>query len=431
MKATFLCGRQLVDVEVPDTAEVFQSRFPTPSSKPSDIVMDAMHHPTGAPMLREALGQRRPGNVVVVVSDITRPIPYARFLPALLDEIESAGVPREEILILIATGMHRSSSDEERREMFGDTVASNYRIEDHRASNEDELVALEGKSWSGAQVKLNKHFMEAGFRFITGLVEPHFMAGFSGGRKAVCPGLAALETVQNLHGEPFLADRRSRNGCLEGNPLHQEAMSVAMLAGVDYSLNVVLDSSRFVVSAYAGSLNSAHLAACRYVAECACRRVEKPVDVVLTSSGGYPLDATFYQCVKGMVSCLPAVKEGGTIIAFGGCTEGVGSFEYSGVMQEFAGRWKEFLVRIKDSDSFIKDQWQFQMHCRALAKVGEENLHFVTDSLTKRELKRLSVNGHRVETHAVGEKLQELLDQALSGGKTMAVFPEGPYCAAV
>jgi hypothetical protein len=273
--------------------------------------------------------------------------------------------------------------------------------------------------------------VQAGFRLITGLVEPHFMAGSSGGRKAVCPGLAALETVRRFHGQAFLADPRARNGRLEGNPLHAEALSVARQAGVDFSLNVVLNGRKQVVAAFAGSLEPAHEEACRFVRQCACPRVERPADVAITSSGGYPLDATFYQCVKGFVSALPAVRPGGTVLAFGGCSEGIGSPEYRATMARYAGDWRAFLRDIRDEGMFVKDQWQFQMHCRALERVGVAGLHFLTPGLDAATLSALNVSPHPVAPDQVAAELARLMRAAVAGGASLAVFPEGPYCAPV
>ena len=426
-----LCGRQPLSLDVPDDAELFTSSFPEPAGPAADLVLDAVQHPVDGPDLRTALADRRPGDVVIAVSDITRPIPYVTFLPGLLAEIEAAGVARDELLILIATGMHRPSTADERLEMFGPDVAHGYRIVDHCADDASQLVELRGKSWSGNTVKLDRRFVEAGFRLISGLVEPHFMAGFSGGRKSVCPGLASLDTVRNFHGAEFLASPLARNANLEGNPLHEEALSVARLAGVDFALDVVLNNERAVVRAVAGHFEASHRGACAVAADCTCRAVTRPADVVVTSCGGHPLDATFYQCVKGMVGCLPAVRSGGRIIAFGGCAEGIGGPEYADLMKTYAGRWREFLEDIRRPGVFIRDQWELQMQCRALEKVGEHGLHFVTDGIEADALAQLSVHPHAARASEVGAEVQRLIDAAVADGRTLAVFPEGPYCVAV
>lgn len=431
MQVRLRYGNGRLTLEVPDSATVLAPSYPAPAAAAAALVLATVRQPVAAPPLAAALAQRRPGDVVIVVSDITRPIPYASFLGPLLAEIAAAGVPTAEILILIATGMHRPSTVEERRQMFGADVCAGVRIVDHRADADTELVEIPGLSWSGRPIRLNRHFVNAGFRFITGLVEPHFMAGFSGGRKAVCPGLSSLETLGSFHGYDFLAAPAAENARLDENPCHLEALSVARLAGVDFSLNLVLNHERQVVRAFAGDLEAAHAAACEFARACACPRIAAEHDVVLTSGGGYPLDATFYQCVKGMVSCLPAVKPGGVIVAAGSCLEGVGSAEYVATMHQYAGRWREFLEHIRGSSEVRKDQWQFQMQARALAKVGDANLCFATDGLSHAELSRLSVQPIGDGTAPAQTALQEHLDRLCRDDRSVAVIPEGPYCAPV
>ena len=249
MKLEFACDRDRWELDVPDDAIVYASRYPAPAMDAAAQVGAALDAPAGAPRLEEALCRRRPGKVCVIVSDITRPIPYASFLPQMLARIEAAGVPRRDLLILIGTGMHRPSTAAEREEMFGADVAGHYEIVDHRADDPAELAEAPGRSWSGNPIRLNRRLVAAGFRLATGLVEPHFMAGFSGGRKAICPGCAALDTVRRFHGAEFLGQPAARNGNLDGNPLHLEALSVARALGVDFTLNVVLDGARRVVAA--------------------------------------------------------------------------------------------------------------------------------------------------------------------------------------
>ncbi|MHC4481643.1 MAG: nickel-dependent lactate racemase family protein, partial [Planctomycetota bacterium] len=334
MEVSLLYGRGELALSVPDGSVLYQSSFPPPAPSAAAAVLAACRSPVALPPLSEALKRRRKGDVVVVVSDVTRPVPYASFLSDLLVEIESAGVGRDDILILVATGMHRHSTPEERSRMFG-SAAATHRILDHDATDEAGLVELPGRSWAGSTVRMNRHYVEAGLRLVTGLVEPHFMAGFSGGRKAICPGLASFDTIRQFHGEAFMGDLRARNAGLEGNPCHEEALSIARMAPPDFSLNVVLNRRRELVRAFAGELEAAHREACDCVRRCACPTAAGRADLVVTSSGGYPLDATFYQCVKGMVSCLPVVRQGGAILSLGGCSEGIGSAEYAGLMKRY------------------------------------------------------------------------------------------------
>jgi len=418
-----------IEIRVPDDATVYRTSYMEPKNDARKLVQNALRNPVNSRPLSEMLKKSGVRTVVIVVSDITRPIPYADFLDSVLVEIEDAGVPKDNIIILIATGMHRPSTAAERECMFGPEVCERYHIVDHRADKRDELVKIKGTSKAGRPIELNRHFVEADFRIVTGLVEPHFMAGFSGGRKAICPGLCSLETVKALHSFTFLDNPSARNGNLEGNPLHYESLSIARNADADFCINLVVDRKHRVVEAVAGDLEASHDTTCRLVSKHACPPVEKEKDVVLTSSGGLPLDATFYQCVKGMVSCLPAVKKGGVVISIGSCFEGIGSSDYKNIMYEYSGRWKDFLGHIKRDGNIVKDQWQFQMQTKALQHVGDENLIFVTDRLGAPDLARLNVNGIYASEGSVQQEVQKLLDGFIKEGRSVAVIPEGPYCA--
>ncbi len=420
-----------IGIQVPENALVYRSAYQDPGRDPGELVLGAVNNPIDSPPLPELIQQSGARSLVLVVSDITRPIPYASFLPALLEEIERAALPRENITILIATGMHRPSTAAEREYMFGREVCQRYQIQDHQAHKAAELVRINGTSQAGNPIELNRAYLEADFRIVTGLVEPHFMAGFSGGRKAICPGLCSLKTVKAFHGYKFLDNPSARNGNLDGNPLHLEALSIARQARVDFCINLVLDQEGRLVSAIAGSLEGSHDKACGLVREQACPPVEEEADLVLTSSGGYPLDATFYQCVKGLVSCLPAVRKGGIIISIGSCSEGIGGSEYQRLMHKYSVSWREYLNHIRGTDRITKDQWQFQMQTRALKHVGDGNLVFITSGLSASNLKGLSVNGISAPEDCLQETIQTLLDGYLDQGRSLAVIPEGPYCAPI
>jgi len=424
-------GTHEISLNLPENCIVYNSEYLPAQTGPSAMFSESVAHPVGSRTLPELLKKRNEGNVVIVVSDFTRPIPYAEFLPQLLALIEREGVSKNEIIVLIATGMHRPSTPEENLKMFGESVAKNYRIVNHACENEGELQELEGLSWSGARIKLNKHYVQAGFRIVTGLVEPHFMAGFSGGRKAICPGLVSLDTLQKFHGYSFLSHPAATSTMLENNPCHEENTSIARMCPPDFAINVVLDNHKKVNAIISGELFASHLKTVEYVRKACCPIVNEAADLVITSCGGYPLDATFYQCVKGFVICLPAVKPTGEIIAFGGCSEGVGSPEYRAIMKKYSGRVSQFIDDIREGKFFIKDQWQLQMHIRTLDKVGQENLHFYTSAIPFDDLSLLSVNAHSLPANQIAEAIQEKINKAVREKKKIAVFPEGPYCSPV
>lgn len=429
MEISLPIGTEKLILSLPEDTLVYESRYLSTSLTSSALLQQSIHHPESGEALTQLLKKRKPGNVAIVVSDFTRPIPYAEFLPGLISVIESEGVKSDEITILIATGMHRASTHEERRQMFGESIVSNYRIVDHDCEDEDGLIELDGLSWSGSKVKLNKHYVQAGFRIVTGLVEPHFMAGFSGGRKAICPGLVALNAVRKFHGYQFLSHPNASSTVLKDNPCHDENSSIARMCPPDFAINVVLDNHKRVNAIVSGELFSSHLKAIDYVKAACCPIVSEQADLVITSSGGYPLDATFYQCVKGFVNCLPAVKPHGEIIAIGGCAQGIGSPEYAGLMKKYSGNFQQFIEEIKTGESFIKDQWQLQMHHRTLTKTGEQNLHFYTSGIAQQELSWCSVQPHALPADQIAEAIQEHIDRSAREGKRMAIFPEGPYCS--
>lgn len=431
MEIGFQYGNNEISLNLPEDCLIYKSSYKIAQESASQLLLKSIANPVESKSLGELLATRKAGNVVVVVSDITRPIPYTRFLPELLSYLEKTGVLKEEITILVATGMHRASTRLERIRMFGEMIVNNYRIIDHNCENEDELQELPGISWSGSKIRLNKNYVNAGFRIVTGLVEPHFMAGFSGGRKAICPGLVSLEAVQKFHGYQFLSHPKASSAILKDNPCHEENRSIARLCPPDFTINIILDNCKSINTIISGELFSSHQKAVDYVREACCPVVNVDADVAVTSCGGYPLDATFYQCVKGLVNCLPALKERGEIIAFGGCSEGIGSPEYTAIMKKYSGNYLRFIEDIKNEKFFIKDQWEFQMHIRALEKTGQQNLHFYTSGIPADELSMLSVNPHYAPAIEIERHIQNHIDQAVRAQKKIAVFPEGPYCAPV
>ncbi|MBV5342508.1 DUF2088 domain-containing protein, partial [bacterium] len=238
-------------------------------------------------------------------------------------------------------------------------------------------------------------------------VEPHFMAGFSGGRISICPGLVALNAVKKFHGYTFLSHPKASSTVLKNNPCNDENTSIAKLCPPDFSINIVLDNHKKVNTIISGELFASHAKAVEYVKQACCPQVTKVADLAITSSGGYPLDATFYQCVKGIVNTLPSIKVGGEIIAFGACIEGIGSPEYTSIMKKYDSNYEQFIEDIKTERFFIKDQWQFQMHIRALRKVGQQNLHFFTSGISDGDLNCMSVNAHSVSKEIMTLQIQQ------------------------
>ncbi len=370
-------GRTGLPVDLPADRVVgpLAIRDVPPLADPEGAVEEMLRDPIGTPALGVLARGRR--DACILVCDITRPVPNATILRPTLRVLLEAGLAREDILILVATGLHRPSTVEERLEMLGEEIVRDYRVEDHYGTRLEEHTFL-GTTPRGVPAWIDSRYVSADLKIATGLIEPHLMAGYSGGRKLICPGIAALETVKRWHGPEFLEHPKADCGFLEGNPVHEENTRIARMAGCDFIVNVTLDSSRRVTSVVAGDMEEAFLHAVRFVEGVVTARIEGPVDVVVTSSAGYPLDTTFYQAIKGLTGCLPIVKQGGTIILAASLTEGLGSPEFVSLFRDNPSL-EVFMERILGKDYFVMDQWQLE----ELAKVRRKaRVKIVTDGLS-------------------------------------------------
>ncbi|MEX2559437.1 MAG: nickel-dependent lactate racemase, partial [Pirellulales bacterium] len=328
--------------------------------------------------------------------------------------------PRGRITILVATGLHRPNERDELVEMVGREIFENYRIENHHGKVLDEHAYL-GESPRSVPIWIDRRYVEADLKITTGLIEPHLMAGFSGGRKLICPGLAALETVQVWHGPDFLEHPKADCGILEGNPVHEENTWIGRHTGCDFIVNVVIDDQRRPLCFVAGDMEQAFMEGVEFVRGVVTDTVAEPVDVVVTCSAGYPLDTTFYQAVKGLTGALPIVKQGGTIIMAASLSEGIGSPEFQRLFTENASL-EEFVERILGKDYFVMDQWQLE----ELAKVRRKaRVKVVSDGLPAATLSSLFVESAPTVEAAVADSLAEYGPDA-----TLAVIPKGPYVLA-
>jgi nickel-dependent lactate racemase len=353
----------------------------------------------------------------VVICDITRPVPNQLILPPILQTLETAGMPRERITILIATGLHRPNEGAELVEMVGREIAANYRIENHHGKARDEHTYL-GTTPAGVPAWINTRYVKADLKITTGLIEPHLMAGYSGGRKVVCPGLAALETIKVWHGPKFLEHPMADAGVVRGNPVHEENTRIALMAGCDFIVNVCMDGERCVTWVGAGDMIQTWEAGVRFIESVAKAPVDAPVDVVVTSCAGYPLDTTWYQAVKGLTGALPIVKKGGTIIMAASLSEGLGSPEFVKLLADNSdlGAFKR---RILGGDYFVIDQWQLEEFVKVIEHC---KVKIVTDGLSADTLRRCHVEPAATVERAVADSLAEYGPAA-----QVAVIPKGPY----
>jgi nickel-dependent lactate racemase len=417
MRVTLDYGRTGLDVQLPADRVVgpLAIREATPLTDPEAAVADSLRHPIGSWSLAELARGRR--NACILVCDITRPVPNRLLLPPLLRTLEEQGIARKDILILIATGLHRPNEGAELEEMLGPDIVGRYRIENHHGKNLDEHDYL-GTTPNGVPVYLDRRYVRADLKITTGLIEPHLMAGYSGGRKVICPGIAALETVKVWHGPRFLEHPRADCGILEGNPVHEENTRIALMAGCDFIVNVCLDGQRRITWVGAGDMIQAWTAGVQFVEGVVKVPVREPVDIVVTSCAGYPLDTTWYQAVKGLTGALPIVKEGGTIILAASLTEGVGSPEFQRLIHENPdlGVFKE---RILGKDYFVMDQWQLEELAKVVARC---RVKVVSHGLPAETLRRCHVEPAATVEQAVADCLTEYGPDA-----RIAVIPKGPY----
>jgi nickel-dependent lactate racemase len=417
MRITLDYGKTGMEVEVPDRNLVgpLGLRPVEPLADPAGKLAESLAHPIGsAPLVELARGRK---SACVLICDITRPVPNEFLLRQILPTLERGGIPRENILILIATGLHRPNEGDELVELVGAEIAAKYHIENHDGRNLAEHANL-GVSPRGVPVWIDRRYVEADLKIATGLIEPHLMAGYSGGRKLICPGIAALETVQCWHGPAFLEHPRADCGILEGNPVHEENTRIARMAGCDFIVNVSLDNDRRVTSLVAGDMEAAFAKGVEFVESVCKAPVPEACDVVVTSSAGYPLDTTFYQAIKGLTGVLPIVKQGGTIVIAAALDQGIGSPEFRSLFTENADL-DTFMRRIMGKDYFVLDQWQLEKLGHVCRKARPR---FVTQGLNPATMKGLFVDSVPSVEQAIAEALTEYGPNA-----RIAVVPKGPY----
>ena len=423
-RVKLLYGKDGLHLELPDRAVVLEGSAPPAIADADAAVKAALAKPIGTAPLRELVARKKPASVAITVSDITRPVPNREFLPAMLAELNQAGVEDSQVVIIIGTGMHRPSTPEELRTILGDEVLGRVEVIDHRADDPSTLVAV----CKDPRVSVCRRFAQADFRIVTGYIEPHFMAGFSGGRKGVCPALVDLATVQRFHGYRTLADPLADNGVLEGNPCHQISLAVAKAVGVDLLFNVAITRDRRIAGIYCGDLEQAHRAGCEQVRRWTTATIDGPFDLVVTNGGGYPLDQTFYQTVKGMCTALPALGRGSTLLIVSHCGEQVGSKAYTDLMLRWGGDWRGFLSQIAATDRTQLDQWELQMQTRVLERIGVEGLRLVSDGIDAAVQPWLAV-APVLGAGSAQQRAQKAIDDFIAArpGARVAVIPDGPY----
>ncbi len=414
-----LYGRTPVKVSLPDHAR------PTIIEKPEMPVAEdpgaAVDAALGRPVGGRALADLARGceSACILVCDITRPVPNALFLRPLIEGLAAAGVPLERITVLVATGLHRPNEGAELAELIGDPwVLEHVQVVNHHAREDADHVSL-GTTPRGTVVRLDRRLVEADLRIATGLVEPHFMAGYSGGRKVIAPGVAHAETITTFHNHRFMSNPRAENCVLDGNPLHEEQLEIVRMLGGALALNTVIDDRRRLSFVNFGEIVESHLEAVDFVRRYAEVRIPRRFRTVLTSAAGYPLDKTYYQTVKGMVGPLGILEDGGDLIIASECSEGIGSPEFAESQRRYLERGMDgFLEEIARKSHASIDEWQTQMQTKP----------------QRRARVTLYSTGLDAEARALtGVELTDSLEACVArsierhGDPAVAVVPEGPY----
>jgi len=447
-------GRHVLNLSLPPNCVELSMRDVPIVPDPKGAIEKAFSSPIGSPGLEEIIHKKgkspKEMSAAIAVSDITRPVPYKGekgILNPILSRLESSGIRKENIKIIVATGMHRPSTQEEKVEMYGEEVVQNYTILDHDCENNDLLESI-GKTQRETNVYVNRDFFFSDLKIATGLVESHFMTGISGGRKAICPGLVDVKTIQRFHGVTYLEDPHADNLILEGNPCHEEAIEVAKTVGVDFIFNVTLDKDMRITGVFAGDLEKAHRAAFQHMKGYTAVSIEQEYDIILTH-GGY-VGRNHYQTAKAACGALPAIKNGGTLIiaADNRDMEPIGTPEYRSLIHLLKLQGIDrYLKIISHPDwKFTKDQWEPEVWGRVLRKVGEDGLIYCTleiseedycllpgqcglDFLKKKRIKPTVEMSQEMIQNAVSFAVYRYREKSIE--PTMAFIREGPYAVPV
>ena len=381
------------------------------------VLERVLDEPDGTKPLGELARGRR--TAAISVCDITRPAPNEKVLPPVLRRLEAAGIPRNGITILIATGLHRAATDEEIRKICGEEVASKYKILNHDARDLASHRYI-GTTKSGTAVHIDERFIAADLHISLGFIEPHLMLGFSGGRKLIAPGLAAQETIKVLHSPKFMRDVRTKEGSIEDNPLHDELLEIARMARHDFIVDVALAEGRAIAGVFAGDPEQAHRTGYQFISRLMLQKIEEPFDAVITSAAGYPLDLTFYQCIKGVTAASHILKDGGRILLAGACKEGVGGPEFAEMLRSGLSDF-DFLRSI-EGQPVVPDQWQLEK--LAMVTTRKQVWWYVPG---------LPVEYRRNLWGKSCQSIQSAVSALMAGlpaNARIAVIPEGPYVLA-
>ena len=419
MRVVMRYGRKGLALDIPDGLDVavIRKKAMPVLPDPESAVASAFLNPVGCKSLFEEARQCR--SACILICDITRPVPNGTILPNLVKELIRAGIEPQAITVLVATGLHRPNEGEELREVVGsDWVLETVSVLNHFARNPEDHLFL-GSLAGDIPVKLDHRFLRADLRIVVGLVEPHFMAGYSGGRKIIAPGVAHEDTIRIFHSARILEHCRAANCILEGNPIHSAQLDILKLVGMAFAVNTVIDEDRRISFVNFGDIEASHLDAVAFVRPYMEIPVPRRFKTIVTSSAGHPLDGTYYQTVKGMVGVIDILEPGGNLIIVSECRGGLGSPEFAEAQRNLIRLGPDrFLEELLQKRSASIDEWQSEMLVKAMKKA---NIYLYSEGLTEDQHSLTAVHSIASPSKAIADSVRTHADSHI------AVVPEGPY----
>ncbi len=418
-KVKLLYGREGIELNLKDSWKPHIIRKPAmPIIK--DIkseITKILNNPINSKNIDEIAKNAK--SVCILVCDITRPVPNKLYLKQMIERFTNVGISKKNILIIIATGLHRPASKKEIKQIIGSNwVLKNIKIVNHYA-RDDDMHSNIGVTKQGNIIKLDKRFLEADIKIVTGLVEPHFMAGYSGGRKVIAPGIAHVDTITTFHSARYMENPNATSCNLNNNPLHQDQVEIVKMIGKVYAINCVIDENRNLSYINFGEVIASHTQAVNFISNFAKVKCNNTYNTVITSAAGAPLDGNFYQTVKGMVTPLEILKKGGDLIILSECSQGLGSEEFIKSQKKLLEIGHEnFLKNILKKDFAAIDEWQTEMEIKSLKK---GNIYLFSEGLSEEEKKYTGVNIISDLNRAINESIKR------HNNSNIAIIPEGPY----
>jgi nickel-dependent lactate racemase len=414
MKLKLAYGQHGLTVHLPETTDVVEPSYIPALPNPEETLLESLRKPIHTRPLRERV--TADDTVAIVHTDITRATPNKLILPVLLDELARQGIPKRQITLINGLGTHRKQTPTEMVELLGKEIVDQYRCIQHDPDNQEILQAVETKR--GRKTLVHKAYLEADIRILTGFIEPHFFAGFSGGPKSVLPAIAGTRSIHANHSFEMLAHPQATWGITCGNPLWEEMLEVALATKPTFLLNVALNADHHITGVFSGDLEEAHKKGCAFVKSSAMVKVDEPYDIVVTTNSGYPLDLNLYQSVKGISAAGQIVKTGGAIIMAAACQNGLPDGGNYARMLTGASSLDELLETLSQRDRVVRDQWQVQKQINVQQRA---DVHVYSDGLSEEQIRSALFNPCRDIEGAVSE-----LTQGFGNQTRICVMSQGP-----